>query len=115
MPTKKKTEDVPKEPQLVDLPGIGPAVSAKLESAGVFDMMSLAVMSPGVLSDAAGVSSAVARKAIHAARNLLDFGFVDAVEFAKRRNNISYITSGSGASSTFTNIVENRCHIFNSD
>ena len=32
------------ELKLTDLPGIGPAVAAKLESAGVFDLMSLAVM-----------------------------------------------------------------------
>jgi DNA repair protein RadA len=84
-----------KEPELTDLPGIGPAVAAKLESAGVFDMMSLAVMSPASLGDAAGVSSAVARKAIQAARTMLDLGFVDGGEFAERRANIVYITTGS--------------------
>lgn len=84
-----------KEPQLTDLPGIGPAVSAKLESAGVFDMMSLAVMSPATLSDAAGVSSAVARKAIQAARDMLDLGFTDGSEYAKKREDVCYITTGS--------------------
>jgi len=84
-----------KEPQLTDLPGIGPAVAAKLDSAGVFDMMSLAVMSPAVLGDAAGVSSAVARKAIQAARNMLDLGFSDGLQYAKKRENVSYITTGS--------------------
>ncbi|MBU0614156.1 AAA family ATPase, partial [Patescibacteria group bacterium] len=79
---EKAKEDNSKEPQLTDLPGIGPAVSAKLESAGVFDMMSLAVMSPSALGDAAGVSSAVARKAIQAARNMLELGFVDGTEYA---------------------------------
>ena len=92
---EKKVKKVDKEPTLTDLPGIGPAVAAKLESAGVFDMMSLAVMSPATLSDAAGVSSAVARKAIQAAREMLDLGFVDGTEFAKRRENVSYITTGS--------------------
>ncbi len=92
---KKKDEEISEDPQLTDLPGIGPAVASKLESAGVFDMMSLAVMSPAALSDAAGVSSAVARKAIQAARNMLDLGFVEGTEFAKRRENISYITTGS--------------------
>ncbi|MFH1787246.1 MAG: DNA repair and recombination protein RadA [archaeon] len=91
MATKKEN----KEPELTDLPGIGPAVAAKLESAGVFDMMSLAVMSPATLSDAAGVSSAVARKAIQAARTMLDLGFTDGVEYAKKRSNVSYITTGS--------------------
>ena len=90
-----KKEKIEKEPELTDLPGIGPAVSAKLESAGVFDMMSLAVMSPATLSDAAGVSSAVARKAIQAARTMLDLGFSDGMEFAKKRANVSYITTGS--------------------
>ena len=46
----KKKED--KELGLVDLPGIGPAVAAKLEGAGIFDLMSLAVSSPAVISDA---------------------------------------------------------------
>lgn len=95
MVAKKKEENVSKDPQLTDLPGIGPAVAAKLESAGVFDMMSLAVMSPTALGDSAGVSSAVARKAIQAARNMLDLGFVEGTEFARRRKNVSYITTGS--------------------
>jgi DNA repair protein RadA len=89
----KSKEDKPLE--LTDLPGIGPAAAAKLESAGIFDLMSLAVMSPASLSDAAGVSSAVARKAIQAARTMLDLGFSDGMEFAKKRANISYITTGS--------------------
>jgi len=84
-----------KEPQLTDLPGIGPAVSAKLESAGVYDMMSLAVMGPAELGDAAGVSPGVARKAIQAARNMLDLGFTDGMEYAKKRENVIHITTGS--------------------
>jgi DNA repair protein RadA len=84
-----------KEPELTDLPGIGPAVAAKLESAGIFDLMSLAVMSPVALSDAAGVSSAVARKAIQAARNMLSLGFSDGMEFAKKRSSVFHITTGS--------------------
>ncbi len=90
---KKKKED--KTPELTDLPGIGPAALAKLESAGVFDMMGLAVMSPAALADAAGVSSAVARKAIQAARSALELGFSDGMEFAKKRASVSYITTGS--------------------
>lgn len=91
--TKSKKEE--KELNLTDLPGIGPAAAAKLENAGVYDLMSLAVMSPASLSDAAGVSAAVARKAIQAARNMLQLGFSDGVEFAKRRANVSHITTGS--------------------
>ncbi len=88
-------EEEKKDPELTDLPGIGPAVAAKLESAGVTDLMSLAVMSPAEISDAAGVSAAVARKAIQAARGMLDLGFVEGTEYAKKRENIHFITTGS--------------------
>jgi len=89
----KKKDD--KDLGLIDLPGIGPAVAAKLEGAGIFDLMSLAVSSPAAISDAAGVSPAVARKAIQAAREMLDLGFQDGLEYAERRSNVSYITTGS--------------------
>ncbi|NCN86608.1 DNA repair and recombination protein RadA [archaeon] len=91
----KKKEEKEKEPELTDLPGIGPAVASKLESAGIFDLMSLAVMSPAALGDAAGLGAAAARKAILAARDMLDLGFSDGVEFAKKRADVTYITTGS--------------------
>jgi len=92
---EKEEEKEKKEFELTDLPGIGPAVSAKLDSAGIYDLMSLAVMSPTVLGDLAGVSPTVARKAIQAARNMLDLGFTDGIEYAKKRRNIINITTGS--------------------
>ena len=90
--TKKKGD---KDLGLTDLPGIGPAVAAKLESAGIFDLMSLAVASTAMISDASGISPAVARKAIQAAREMLDLGFQDGLEYAQKRSNVSYITTGS--------------------
>ena len=84
-----------KDYKLTDLPGIGPAVASKLESSGIYDMMSLAVMGPTELADIAGVGPAVARKAIQAARNMLDLGFQDGVEYAKRRSDVGYISTGS--------------------
>ncbi|HJX50589.1 MAG TPA: DNA repair and recombination protein RadA [Candidatus Nanoarchaeia archaeon] len=92
---KKAVSGESKEPQLTDLPGIGPAVATKLEASGIYDLMSLAVMSPSSLADTAGVGAAVARKAIQAARNMLNLGFQDGLEFAQRRSNVSYITTGS--------------------
>ncbi len=68
------------EPKLTDLPGVGPAVAAKLEGAGVYDLMALAVMGPAELSDISGMSQAVARKAIQAARNMLELDFVDGIK-----------------------------------
>lgn len=93
--SKKKNEKAAKEPELTDLPGIGPAVAAKLESAGIFDLMCLAVMSPAALGDAAGLGAAAARKAIIAARDMLELGFSDGLEFAKKRSNTIHITTGS--------------------
>lgn len=90
---KKKEED--SEPTLMDLPGIGPAAVAKLEAAGIYDLMSLAVLPVATLSEDAGVSEAVARKAIQAARTMMKLDFVDGMEFAKKRANVSYITTGS--------------------
>ena len=85
--SSKDKEDA--EPKLTDLPGIGPAVSAKLESAGIFDLMALATRTASDISDAAGVSPAVARKAIVAARDLLDLGFMEGTAYAKKRESSS--------------------------
>ena len=55
------------ERKVTDIPGIGPGIAAKLEAAGIYDLMGLAVLSPSSLADMAGVGEAVARKAIQAA------------------------------------------------
>ncbi len=91
-----KDEKVSKEEvKLTDLPGIGPAVATKLEAAGIYDTMGVAVMGPVELSELAGVGEAVARKVIQAARKMLDLGFQDGLEFAKKREEVLNITSGS--------------------
>jgi len=92
--TKKELEE---EKKITDVPGIGPGIATKLESAGVYDLMGLAVMSPPALSEMAGVGEAVARKAIQAARGMMNLGFMDAAEFAKKRERIRYIATGSQA------------------
>jgi DNA repair protein RadA len=89
---KKETEE---EHKITDLPGVGPAVAAKLEAAGIYDLMSLAVASPAELGDIAGVSPAVARKIIQAARGMMNLGFMSGLEFAERRKEILNITTGS--------------------
>ena len=90
---KKKTDK--EEVSITDVPGIGPGIAAKLEAAGIYDLMGLAVMSPAVLADMAGMGEAVARKAIQAARGMMKLGFVSGDEFAKGRENVGYITTGS--------------------
>ncbi len=95
MVSKEDKEVNGKEQKITDLPGVGPAVSAKLEAAGIYDLMSVAVMTPSDLSDTTGVSEAVARKIIQAARKMLELGFVDGTEYAKKRESIHNITTGS--------------------
>ncbi|MBX4211913.1 DNA repair and recombination protein RadA [Candidatus Pacearchaeota archaeon] len=92
--TKSETQEKG-EATLTDIPGIGPGIAAKLEAAGVYDLMGLAVMSPPSLSELAGIGEAVARKAIQAARGLLNLGFMDGMEFAKKREDVGYISTGS--------------------
>ena len=91
---KEDDKDSP-EGKLTDIPGIGPGIAVKLEAAGIYDLMGLAVMSPASLSDLAGVGEAVARKAIQAARGMMKLGFTDGMEFDKRRAEVIYITTGS--------------------
>jgi len=77
------------------LPGVGPAVATKLEDAGYFDLMSIAVASPAELGDASGLSEASARKVIQAARKMMNLGFEDASEYLKKREEIFKLSTGS--------------------
>src|SRR3989338_8475664 len=96
MPREKEEKNQEEgEKTLTDVPGIGPGIAAKLEAAGIYDLMGLAVMSPPALSEMAGVGEAVARKAIQAARSMMNQGFMDAHEFAKKRGDVGYISTGS--------------------
>jgi len=92
---KAKEGEEEKEGKLTDIPGIGPGTVAKLEAAGIYDLMGLAVMGPTDLAELAGLGAAVARKAIQAARDMMRLGFMDAGEFDKKRKDIHYITTGS--------------------
>jgi DNA repair protein RadA len=93
--SEETEEEAKKEAKLTDIPGIGPGIATKLESAGIYDLMGLAVMSPSDLADLAGVGQAVARKAIQAARGMMELGFSDGAEFDRKRKDIHYITTGS--------------------
>ncbi len=92
---EKEKKEESSEQKITDVPGIGPGIATKLEAAGIYDLMGLAVMSPSVLSEMAGIGEAVARKAIQAARSMMKLGFMDGMEFAKKREDIFYVTTGS--------------------
>src|SRR3990172_932567 len=57
-----------------DLAGVGPATAVKLREAGINDLMSLAVASPGDLQELAEIGEAAAKKIIAAARDAADVG-----------------------------------------
>jgi len=90
---KKKSPEA--EMKMSDLPGIGPAAVEKLEGAGIFDLMGVAVLGPKELSEMAGISESVARKSIQASRKMMDLGFQDGLEFAEKRKEVFFITTGS--------------------
>jgi len=92
---KKVEEKEDKSKKLSDLPGVGPAAVEKLEAAGIYDLMGVAVMSPKQLSEAAGLGEAAARKAIQSARAMMDLGFQTGVEYSEKRKEIYNITTGS--------------------
>jgi len=83
-----------KETTLKDLPGVGPATIEKLESVGFHDLMSVAVATPGEITDATGMGEAVAKKIIAVARTTLDMGFVSGEEILNKRKQIFKISTG---------------------
>jgi DNA repair protein RadA len=86
-----------KKPLLEDLPGVGAATAQKLQESGFADIMAIAVSSPGELVDAVGVTEAVARKIINAARNGLDMGFESGDDLLKKRERVVKLSTGSAA------------------
>ncbi|MDP2947617.1 MAG: DNA repair and recombination protein RadA, partial [Nanoarchaeota archaeon] len=90
---KKKKEE--KKPELIDIPGVGPGAVAKLEAAGIYDLMGIAVLTPPQLAEMAGMGEAAARKAIQASRQMMDLGFSDGLAFDEKRKELFHITTGS--------------------
>jgi len=86
---KKELEDIE------DLPGIGPTTAEKLKEAGFDTIMSIAVAPAKEISDLSGMTESAANKAIVAARNSLDMGFISGTELLERRKNIQKLTTGS--------------------
>jgi len=78
-----------------ELPGVGAATATKLKDAGFADLMSIAVASPGKLCEATGMTEAVARKVIQAARESFDMGFESADQILKKRERVIKFKTGS--------------------
>ena len=91
----KEKEIKEKELSVSDLPGVGPSTQEKLAAAGIDSLLAVAVCSIGVLVEEAGVSDAVARKMIQAAREMMDMGFETADTVLIKRANVTKISTGS--------------------
>ncbi len=83
------------ETSILNLPGVGAATAEKLTSAGFHDMLAVAVASPSRLVESAGVSEAVARKMINAARDSMKMGFETGADVMKKRELVMKISTGS--------------------
>lgn len=97
-----KTELKMEKLTIQDLPGVGAATAEKLESAGYRDLMSVAVATIGELIETTGVTEAVARKMINAARDSMKMGFETGMDVLKKREIVSKITT---TSQTFDNLM----------
>jgi DNA repair protein RadA len=100
--TEEKKEDSKKKIVLTDLPGVGAATANKLKETGYSDMMSIAVASPGDLTEATGMTESAARKIIQAARSSLEMGFESGIDVLKKRERVNKLSTGS---KTFDNLM----------
>ena len=81
--------------ELEDLPGIGEVTAEKLRSAGYEDFSKIAAASPHELSEIGGMGVESAKKAIEAAKTMIEIGFESADLVFERRKSIGKITTGS--------------------
>jgi DNA repair protein RadA len=81
---------------LEDLPGVGPAIAAKLRSLGFHTVESLATASVKDLLPA-GIGEKQAAKIIEVARESISIEFITSDELLKERSKVKKITTGSRA------------------
>ncbi len=83
-----------------DIPGVGAATAEKLIAGGYDTVLSIAVSSPGEMTEAAGVTETVARKMIQFARESMNMGFESGQDVMKRREQVKKLSTGSEAFNT---------------
>jgi len=86
-----------KEFQVEDLPGVGSATAEKLKESGYDNLMSIAIATPGELTDLCGVTENTAKRIIQVARTKMDVGFESGNALIEKRNQVIKISTGSKA------------------
>jgi DNA repair protein RadA len=93
--TKEWMDTMPADANLEELPGVGPATAEKLHDNGFDSYQSLAVASPGELSNTADVGESTAADIVQAAREAADIGgFETGTDVLERREQIGKLTWG---------------------
>ncbi|MHA2068132.1 MAG: helix-hairpin-helix domain-containing protein, partial [Candidatus Thorarchaeota archaeon] len=82
---------------LEDLPGVGEVTAEKLRAAGYSEFSSIATAAPHELAETAGMGVESAKKAIEAAKSMVEIGFESAEDVFERRKSIVKIKTGSKA------------------
>ncbi|MFH1785399.1 MAG: DNA repair and recombination protein RadA [Candidatus Micrarchaeota archaeon] len=80
---------------LEDLPGIGEVTAEKLRAAGYGEFSPIATANPHELAEAGGMGVESAKKAIEAAKSMVEIGFETAESVLERRKDIGKIKTGS--------------------
>ncbi|NYZ73822.1 DNA repair and recombination protein RadA [Candidatus Micrarchaeota archaeon] len=96
---KDKEKDKKKKyyKDLEDLPGVGEVTAEKLRAAGFGEFSSIATSNPHELAEAGGMGVESAKKAIEAAKSMVEIGFETADIVYERRKSICRIKTGSSA------------------
>lgn len=82
---------------LEDLPGVGEVTAEKLRATGFGEFSAIATANPHELAEAGGMGVESAKKAIEAAKSMVEIGFETADIVYERRKNIARIKTGSQA------------------
>jgi DNA repair protein RadA len=90
-----KVEEIEKVESILDLEGVGPITAGKLTDAGFDSVEALAVAPVREVADKANLESSVALKVIKAARQSMQFDFINAKLLWERRQGLLKLTTGS--------------------
>ena len=82
---------------LEDLPGVGEVTAEKLRATGYGEFSAIATANPHELAEAGGMGVESAKKAIEAAKTMVEIGFESADAVLERRKSIHRIKTGSQA------------------